>query len=48
MRRKEFSFKEQTVLPESKNELLAYIKAFMESKDEKELRYYREMVTHAF
>ncbi len=41
-------FHVQCKLPESKSELLAYIKTFMESKDEKELRYYREMITRAF
>ncbi|MBR1885852.1 MAG: radical SAM protein, partial [Schwartzia sp.] len=35
-------------IPEAKEELLAYIKKFMDSKDEKELRDYREMVTRAF
>ena len=41
-------FHVQCRLPESKNELLAYVKAFMESKDEKELRRYREMIIRAF
>lgn len=41
-------FHVQCKLPESKNELLESIKNFMESKDEKELRRYREMITCAF
>lgn len=41
-------FHVQCKLPESKSELLAYIKMFMESNDEKELRHYREMITRAF
>ena len=41
-------FHVQCKLPESKNDLLAYIKSFMDSSDEKELRRYREMITRAF
>lgn len=35
-------------IPEQKEELLAYIRKFMESKDEQELRQYRERITRAF
>ena len=35
-------------LPDAREELLAYIKKFMEDHDEKELRRYREMMTRAF
>lgn len=35
-------------IPEQKEELLAYIQKFMESKDEQELRQYRERITRAF
>ena len=35
-------------IPEQKEELLAYIKQFMESHDEKQLRRYREQITRAF
>ena len=35
-------------IPEQKEELLAYIRKFMESKDERELRQYRERITRAF
>ena len=35
-------------IPEQKEELLEYIRKFMEESDEKELRSYREMITRAF
>ena len=35
-------------IPEQKEELLVYIEKFMESKDEQELRQYREQITRAF
>lgn len=35
-------------IPEAKEELLKYIEKFMASKDEAELRQYREMITRAF
>lgn len=35
-------------IPEAKEELLAYIKKFMDDNEEMELRDYREMVTRAF
>lgn len=35
-------------IPKKKNELLAYIKQFMESHDEKQFRKYREQITRAF
>lgn len=35
-------------LPETREELLAYIRKFMEGSDEKELRKYRERITRAF
>ena len=35
-------------IPEQKEELLTYIQKFMESKDERELRQYRERITRAF
>lgn len=35
-------------IPEQKEELLAYIRKFMEKSDEKELRQYREYITRAF
>ena len=35
-------------IPEQKEELLAYIRKFMEDSDEKKLRQYREYVTRAF
>ncbi|MBR2854946.1 MAG: radical SAM protein [Clostridia bacterium] len=35
-------------IPEQKEELLAYIQKFIESKDERELRQYREQITRAF
>lgn len=35
-------------LPDAKEELLAYIRKFMEESDESELRKYREMITRAF
>ena len=35
-------------IPEQKEVLLAYIAKFMESKDERELRQYRERITRAF
>ena len=35
-------------LPEAKEELLAYIRKFMDESDEIKLRQYREMVTRAF
>ena len=35
-------------IPESKEELLAYIRKFMEENDEKKLREYREYITRAF
>ena len=35
-------------IPESKEELLAYIQRFMEENDEKKLREYREYITRAF
>ncbi len=42
------TFHVQCRLPESKDKLLAYIEQLMASKDEAELRRYREMVTRAF
>ena len=41
-------FHVQCRLPESKSDLLAYIKAFMDGNDENDLRRYREMITRAF
>ena len=41
-------FHVQCKLPESKSDLLAYIKEFMDGSDEKDLRRYREMITRAF
>lgn len=41
-------FHVQCKLPESKTELLDYIKNFIDNADEKNLRNYREMVTRAF
>lgn len=35
-------------IPEQKEELLEYIRKFMEKSDEKELRRYRERITRAF
>lgn len=35
-------------LPYAKDELLAHIETLMETRDEGELRQYREMVTRAF
>ena len=35
-------------IPEAKEELLKYIEQFMASKDEAELRRYRERITRAF
>lgn len=35
-------------IPEQKDELLEYIRKFMEERDEKELRRYRERITRAF
>ena len=35
-------------IPEAKEELLAYIRKFMEENDEKNLRQYREYITRAF
>lgn len=35
-------------IPEQKDELLEYIRKFMEESDEKELRRYRERITRAF
>ena len=35
-------------IPEQKEELLAYIRKFMEENDEKKLRHYREYITRAF
>ncbi len=35
-------------LPEAKDELLAYIRKFIDENDEKGLRKYREMITRAF
>lgn len=35
-------------IPESKEDLLSYIRDFMEKSDEKELRAYRERITRAF
>ena len=35
-------------IPEAREELLKYIKQFMENSDEKELRQYRERITRAF
>jgi len=41
-------FHVQCRIPESKEELLSYIRKFMEENDEKKLRQYREYVTCAF
>ncbi len=41
-------FHVQCRIPESKEELLAYIRKFMEESDEKKLRQYREYITRAF
>ena len=41
-------FHVQCRLPEAREELLAYIRKFMEGSDEKELRKYRERITRAF
>ena len=41
-------FHVQCRIPESKEELLAYIRKFMEENDEKKLREYREYITGAF
>ncbi len=41
-------FHVQCRLPESKSDLLAYIKAFMDGNDENDLRRYRKMITRAF
>ncbi|MDO5296981.1 MAG: radical SAM protein [bacterium] len=41
-------FHVKCALPTAKEKLLAYIKKFMESSDEKELRQYREMIACAF
>ena len=41
-------FHVQCRIPDSKEELLAYIRKFMEENDEKKLRQYREMITRAF
>ncbi len=38
----------QCRLPEDKGKLLDYIRKFMESNDEEELRRYRERITRAF
>ncbi|MBQ7586639.1 MAG: hypothetical protein IJT37_01265 [Lachnospiraceae bacterium] len=35
-------------IPEQKEELLAYIRKFMEDSDEKKLRQYRKYITRAF
>lgn len=35
-------------IPEQKEDLLEYIRKFMEESDEKELRRYRERITRAF
>lgn len=35
-------------IPEQKEELLAYIRKFMDESDEKELRRYRKRITRAF
>ncbi len=35
-------------IPEQKEELLAYIRKFMEDSDEKKLRQYRKYITWAF
>ena len=35
-------------IPEAKEELLSYIRKFMEESDERELRRYRERITRAF
>lgn len=41
-------FHVQCRIPESKEELLSYIRKFMEENDEKKLRQYREYITRAF
>ena len=41
-------FHVQCSLPDGKEELLAYIRKFIEGSSENKLRQYREMVTHAF
>ncbi len=41
-------FHVQCRLPEDKGKLLDYIRKFMESNDEEELRRYRERITRAF
>ena len=41
-------FHVQCRIPEHKEELLAYIRKFMEEHDEKKLRQYREYITRAF
>ena len=41
-------FHVQCRIPESKEELLACIRKFMEENDEKKLREYREYITRAF
>lgn len=41
-------FHVQCSLPDAKEELLAYIKKFMEENNESKLRQYREMMTRAF
>lgn len=41
-------FHVQCRIPEQKEELLAYIRKFMEEHDEKQLRQYREYITRAF
>ena len=41
-------FHVQCRIPEQKEELLSYIRKFMEENDEKQLRQYREYITRAF
>ncbi len=41
-------FHVQCRIPEQKEELLSYIRKFMEEHDEKQLRQYREYITRAF
>ena len=41
-------FHVQCHIPEQKEELLSYIRKFMEEHDEKKLRQYREYITRAF